>query len=693
MRISSVGVAVAICATLLSGCDDEKLAVNPGDSLEAARDAVRSWRAQHPENAGKPVVIRLKAGRHEVSSALCLGAEDSNVEWLAEPGAIITGAKEICCSHPVSTPLFKNRLPQTAMSHVVEFDLAGIPKSGDPQYDGDHNLQQRINVSYEQSEAVMGSIPKPDSDLGEMDVFADGKALRRARSPKNRLFKIAAPTNIASGKFVGLKNWRQPVIATKDDYVKRWAGEPNPYVCGNWSCDWVEQRHHVDQFDPQTMEMKLSKPGIGWGYSENQWFYGFNMLCELDEPGEWYADNDLGRLVVWLPEGTKTVEVSVSSRLVEMKGATNVVFSGITFRQSRNTAMTMDGCSNCRVEDCDFIGAGGYGVIIRDGFNCGVSGGEFTDLGGGGVALVDGNRKTLIPSGHYVEDATIHAIGRRYRMYRPAVWLIGVGQRASHNHIYDAPHSAILYFGNDLTISYNNIHEVCKEANDCGALYTGRSGLLRGNAIHYNFIHQILGFAGNFCRTVYLDDGFAADDIYGNVFWQVPWGIFIGGAQDNNIHNNIFVDCPQAVFIDDRGMGWMRSHIDGRLNQFKTTGMNYGCKIAEPPYSVKYPELLEAYTKKDLHQPFGNSIVHNIFWKGDGSFIKKVEKREASDDWWFKNAVQKCPKDIIKVADNLVNVDPMFVDFANGDFSLKPESPAFGIGFKVIPFKEIGPRK
>jgi hypothetical protein len=36
--------------------------------------------------------------------------------------------------------------------------------------------------------------------------------------------------------------------------------------------------------------------------------------------------------------------------------------------------------------------------------------------------------------------------------------------------------------------------------------------------------------------------------------------------------------------------------------------------------------------------------------------------------------------------------DPMFVDWKNDDFRLKPESPAFKLGFEAIPVENIGVR-
>ena len=42
---------------------------------------------------------------------------------------------------------------------------------------------------------------------------------------------------------------------------------------------------------------------------------------------------------------------------------------------------------------------------------------------------------------------------------------------------------------------------------------------------------------------------------------------------------------------------------------------------------------------------------------------------------------------------NSLAADPQFVDPAHGDYRLKPDSPAFGLGFQPIDFSRIGPRK
>jgi hypothetical protein len=41
---------------------------------------------------------------------------------------------------------------------------------------------------------------------------------------------------------------------------------------------------------------------------------------------------------------------------------------------------------------------------------------------------------------------------------------------------------------------------------------------------------------------------------------------------------------------------------------------------------------------------------------------------------------------------NRLVADPMFVDWKKDDFRLRPESPAFQLGFEPIPFEKIGIR-
>ena len=397
-----------------------------------------------------------------------------------------------------------------------------------------------------------------------------------------------------------------------------------------------------------------------------------------------------GVLYFWPPRPVDqaTVEVSMAPRLVTMTGTAHVTLRGLVFECARGTAVAMDKATRCRVVACTLRNLGMHAVTVTDGTENGVVGCDMHGMGAGGVYLVAGDRRTLVPAGHYAENNHIHHYGRWDRMYRPAIVFSGVGLRASHNLIHDAPHSAVIFGGNDHLIECNEIHSVCYESNDCGAIYAGRDWTIRGHVIRHNYLHHLYGRGGKVCRTIYLDDSFAAASVTGNVFYQTTYSIFLGGGRDNLFENNVFVDCPDALHIDARGLGWQKPHIDGRLKEVAEKGTLRGIKFREPPYSTRYPELLSLIEDEPMY-PKGNVVRRNIFWPGTGENIRRqAGGTEPKDTWW--DHIEQRIRHLVTVEDNLVNVDPKFVDEAGCDFQLRPDSPAWQLGFERIPVEEIG---
>ena len=93
--------------------------------------------------------------------------------------------------------------------------------------------------------------------------------------------------------------------------------------------------------------------------------------------------------------------------------------------------------------------------------------------------------------------------------YRAAVEISGCGNFATNNLIHDAPHNAILFGGNDHDISYNEIHHVCLQTSDAGAIYTGRDWGYRGNTLRYNYIHDLTNMYNSsnyYVQGIYIDD-------------------------------------------------------------------------------------------------------------------------------------------------------------------------------------------
>jgi hypothetical protein len=174
--------------------------------------------------------------------------------------------------------------------------------------------------------------------------------------------------------------------------------------------------------------------------------------------------------------------------------------------------------------------------------------------------------------------------------------------------------------------------------------------------------------------AVYLDDCVSGQIVTGNVFVRVARAALVGGGRDNIVENNVFVDCVPAVHVDGRGVStaqvWsnmVNVTMKERLDEMKHR---------EPPYSVRYPELLRLdkyYEGKQGVPPEDNVIARNICVGGR----------------WL-DIVWGAKEEDVTVIHNLVNADPHFVDAAHDDYRLRDDSPAWTIGFERIPIEQIG---
>ena len=225
---------------------------------------------------------------------------------------------------------------------------------------------------------------------------------------------------------------------------------------------------------------------------------------------------------------------------------------------------------------------------------------------------------------------------------------------------------AISFGGNDHLMEFNEIHDVCYESNDAGAIYSGRDWSMRGTVIRHNYMHHINGFEGRGCVGVYLDDMLCGTVIYGNVFYKVTMAAFIGGGRDNIVENNIFVDCIPSIHIDARAMNWASYHVDTTMTE-TLQKMPY----KEPLWANRYPQLLDILDDEPA-APKGNIIARNISVGGkwDGIYSEA--------------------RPYVTLRDNLVDQDPGFIGTPPENFQLRDDSPAYKLGFQKIPMENIG---
>jgi hypothetical protein len=313
----------------------------------------------------------------------------------------------------------------------------------------------------------------------------------------------------------------------------------------------------------------------------------------------------------------------------------------------------------------------GNGITIAGGKSNVLLGCDIHTIGRSGSEIIGGDRTTLTPGRHVVENCSIHNFGRIDRTYTPAVLLAGVGNRVAHNLFYDCPSSAVRIEGNDHVIEYNEVYKAVLESDDQGAMELFGNPTYRGVVFRHNLFHQIgaasmKGVHGS--AGIRLDDAISGLLVYGNVFWRAAKGNFggvqINSGRDNIIDNNLFIDCSLGVTG-----GW---NSGNRFWKDIDRGNPPVAFIASDLYRSRYPGLargLAALTKG----PAVNNIWRNAFYRCGRTTTGNPAALDMLGNGVFADA------------------DPGLLDAAKGDLRLKPDAPLFAtVGFRPIPLEEIG---
>ncbi len=613
----------------------------------AARDAVRRLRAARRAAA---VEVVLHAGRYELGQPLRLeaadgGTADRPVVWRPHgiDRVVLTGARRIVELAPLADEALLARLPAEARGKVLEADLkkAGIADPG--TFAGAGN---RLEVFHRDRPLPIARWPNEGfTTIG--DLLGD-RPITDGGLPGNAVGKFTTAAVDAATRLPG------------------WKDEADGWLAGYFFWDWSDSRQRIKAVDLETRALELEPPHTT--YRSGQRFYAFNMLSELDRPGEWCVDRERGRLFVWPPAEDPAITVTSLPHLVEIAGASHLILRGLVLEGTRNSLVTITAGAGVTVGGCRLRNAGGWGVFIEGGLGHAVRGCEIHEVGEGGVMLSGGDRPTLTAAGHVAANNHVHHYARLQRTYRPAVEIKGVGNRVLHNHIHHAPHNGILLNGNDHLVELNRIHHVCQETGDVGAYYMGRDWTMRGTVVRHNLFADLTGPGRLGAMAVYLDDNASGITVVGNVFVRACREVLIGGGRDNLVENNLFVDGDPAVEVDARGLGWAASMVaPGGWMRQRLDEMPW----QTPLWTGRYPGLA-ALLDDQPEAPRRNVIRRNV---SVGGTWKRIEPAAEAGTL---------------LENNLVDVDPKFVDAARGDYRFRDDSPAWAIGFQAIPFDQIG---
>ncbi len=521
----------------------------PLASLAGARDRIRQLRA-----GGKPgsAEVIFSHGTYFFSQPTTFSTRDSGtpsgpITYRAADHETVrfTAGRSVRGWQPVTDPATLSRLPDVSHGHVFFADLAdqGIGDVGQLKVHG-------------------FATPNP---LAEPELFYRDRPMTLARWPNDG--------------YRGVTTVIDPVTVIPDSSrPKAWLAETDAWIFAYWHHDWAELHEPLQGIVADTGALVRSadvKPRYGITAGRARW-YGYNLLCELDNAGEYYIDRAAGRLYFWPPAGAdmsggEGVVVSQGESIIQADDLSHVIFRGLTVEACRGTAIRITEGSHCHVIGCTIRNVGHSAVSVSGGLHHLVFGCDVYDCGSGGITMAGGDRKTLAPAGHTAENNHVFRYSRRSRTYRAGIAVSGVGNQIIRNLIHHGPHMALSAGGNDHLVEGNEIHNVVMESGDAGAFYVGRDWTQRGTRLRGNYWHDIVGSTGFGGMTIYLDDQHSGHVIEGNLFQRCSRAVFIGGGDDNVVINNLFLDCHPAVHIDNRGMGWQKVATDDPQGTLRST--------------------------------------------------------------------------------------------------------------------------
>ena len=737
MRVFGIIVMLAVTVSCMAGnvkIISPNLYVSPGGNdnnpgtidkpfatLGRARDAVREFK----RGVSKPITVLFREGTYYLSGPVVFGAEDSGTDlqpityaaYGDEKPVISGGVKLDVKWKPYRGGIMKCPVPKGMDFNQLFIDGKRRMRARYPNFDPDKPLVGE--GGYLNTAGASGG-----DALNPFDVI--GKKSVDKKKDRGQYF-FWDPDTFTK------KKWANPT----DAIVHIFPGSYwNNFQFRVKSIDWDRKHVVLGEGGWQTCLLDNPDDFFGTALTTGSHYFIDNGFEELDAAGEWYLDKKESVLYYMPHENTDiknaVVEVGLLKRLIEVKGSREkpvrcINFEGIRFTNTsatfldeyidpstgdwgihRGGTVYFEGAEDCSVKECFFDAVGGNAVYISDyARRIKVYGNTFSHTGDSAVCLVGkshviengkmpcpicgvesywsfGDEPKDFPAYCDISNNHIHHIGQYGKQTAGVFMAMTLKNTVRHNYIHDMPRAAICindpFFGGHI-IEYNLMRDNVQETNDHGTFNAwGRGhwwcvGVQHARIYHhpgdvhedakftthirYNHIrervsekHQLAYGSTNMGIT--MDDGSANFHVYKN--------LVIGGSVQNRngsyrvVENNIFIN-------PHRGPGYHVSHTYS------------GDKFVRNIVTKENSKTFFWIALQNDSEPWIDEMDYNVYY-GAGPLSDSAADLEQ----WQQQGFDK----------HSVNADPMFVDPANGDYRVKPGSPAIKLGFENFDVSRCG---
>ena len=691
---------------------------SPFKTLEAARNAIRTLKAQEGLPKGGVHVIVLE-GVYNLQQSLLLTEKDAGTKQspivykgVQKGEVVLSGGVQLNTNDfkLVKDEKLLSRLNDKAKGKVMSIDLSS--KDLDSYFPGEGKYGQ---ISMNGHMLQLAQWPNRGyNHVGEIvECGPTTRWLKPGEEPMGY-----SKENPTGGKFI-IKETISPAIQ------KEFERTGDMRAQGYFHNDWYFQDEPVGGIKDGVVQLlHHTRYGIVNKIKTiPRRVRIFNVLCELDEPGEWYFDKKEQRLYVWPIKGFEPGESSLTvigstsisanksymqpgknrggesgATIIDMKNTSYVTIRDFIIENTANVAASInDGEYNLLAGNV-FRNGAGKGVVINDVKYNGISGCYFYDLYSA-FSISGGDFKTLEWSHHFATNNEVRNC--RLRGYG-VISLSGVGMYFGHNLLHSM-NGAVMYKTVDMLMEYNEYYNIGYEMGDFNVAYCGAQWYTMNNVLRYNFVHHLIEPGGHPITAFRNDDNGAGMKVYGNVFYRSGRGSCIFHGFLNDFENNISMDSPimwwtlkkpitpegiqerwdgLAKFGRDLPKGDKGDYIYIMEQVIGKDGWKKGA------WTERFPELEWAIDKNPWAQT-GCTVDKNYSYKirqlfhihgGDGTVEGLESTYEGKFDDLPADETFKFPKPITLDA---------FKDVETLDFSFKSNFIPME-GFKVIPFEKIG---
>lgn len=652
-------------------------AAQPLATLEGARDAIRSLKKAGPLQ--KPVVVRFQGGSYPLSREVRFGPEDSG-----------TAACPITYSAHGKEP--------------VVFD-------GSRRITGWRQHDERLWVA---------DLPEVAAGPWRFrQLYVNGQQRTRARTPNQGFLRVAGCPE-GTPKTVNYHTDCQSFQFKPGDIRADWTNLTDVEVIVYHF--WTDSHLPIQSVDVDrcvvTFAHKAGKTFTDDFTEDGARYIVENVFEGLDAPGEWYLNRRTGQLFYYPMPGEDLARAELvapfAAELLRLEGKAaerryvehlrfknlSFAYSNFEFRPGDSNdrqgsasvpaAITLRAARSCSFEHCRLSNLGTFGFELMGGCSDNqLVGNELAHLAAGGIR-VGGGKETSPPwertRNNRITDNWLHHYGQDFPSAVGMLLTDTEGNTVAHNHIHHGGYTGVSIgwvWGYHRSVSQNNriefnhIHHIGGVLSDMGGIYT--LGVSPGTVIRNNHIHDVdANHYGGW--GIYHDEGSTHILVENNVVHHTKFAPFnIHFAKEITVRNNIFAlgkleqvsrgraEPHKSVFFENNIIYWREGELLSK-------------NWKDVPYLFHHSPK-----RVDSDGPLQLTSTFEFDWNLYFNPTKKRDEIKWAGATW--NDWQKRGKD-----KHSQYADPLFADPDQGDFTLKPGSPAFALGFQPIDLSTVGPR-